>query len=62
MDGFYLLRKGADAVLIHKVSQEREAAGSKNTLLGIDDNPVLAESLKDKSQVCEVLCRTSASY
>ena len=44
------------------MTKENEAAHSKNTLLSIDDDAILAESLEYQSKVCEVLSWSSASY
>ena len=58
MNGFYFLREGSDAVAVHEMTKENEAAHSKNTLLSIDDDALLSRS----NTVCEVLSWISASY
>ena len=62
MNGFYFLTEGSDAVAVHEMTKENEVAHSQNTLLSIDDDAVLTESLEYQSKVCEVLSWISASY
>ena len=54
MDCLNLLGKGLNATGIHDVAQEFNTTNTKNALLGIDGNAILAELLEYESQVGEV--------
>ena len=50
-----LLRERGSTVGVNVMTEEVKLTDTKQTLVGVDDNPMREESLKDSSQILQVL-------